>query len=88
MLGKTGMDKFLETKEARGDVGKSHTAQTVLSAVFAAGTVFDALTRDPNHGTMMNGKFAALLSASMCVFLVYRLAVPVAVDAAEEEKIQ
>ena len=85
MLGKTGMDKFLETKAARGDVGKSHTAETVISAVFAAGTAFDSLTRDPDHGTMMNGKFGALLSASMCAFLVYRLAVPVAVDAAEEK---
>ncbi len=78
-LGKTGMDAFIATKAAGGDVGKSHTTQTIVSAVVAASTALDAVTRDPEHGTMLNGKFGALMSLCMCGFLTYRLAVPVVV---------
>ena len=85
VLGKTGMDAFIETKEAGGDVGKSHTTQTLVSAVLAAGTALDALTRDPEHGTMLNGKFGALLSLCMCGFLAYRLAVPVVVEPVKDQ---
>lgn len=87
MLGKTGMDAFLATKAAGGDVGKSHTVQTAVSAVVAAGTALDAVTRDPEHGTLLNGNFGALVSLSMCSFLAYRLAVPVVVstDEAKDE---
>ena len=79
------MDAFLATKAAGGDVGKSHTTQTVVSAIIAAGTSFDAVTRDPDHGTLLNGKLGALISLSMFGFLAYRLAVPVVVEAAEEK---
>lgn len=86
-LGKTGMDAFLETKAAGGDVGKSHAFQTAVSAVLAAGISFDACTRDPDHGTLLNGRFGAVLSILMCAFLVYRLVVPATVtDEASEEK--
>ncbi len=84
-LGKTGMDAFIATKAAGGDIGKSHTMQTMVSAVVAAGTALDAVTRDPEHGTMLNGKFGALMSMSMCGFLAYRLAVPVVVEPAKDQ---
>ena len=76
-LGKTGMDAFLATKAAGGDVGKSHTVHTAVAAVAAAGVAYDALTRDSEHGTMVNGTISLLLSLGMCGFLAYRLAVPV-----------